>query len=85
MRIEQEGKWAKYMQVEMFKLVIRVFFIISTIITATGFVLFISVLKRKKYLNMTVRETPLLKYLIIIMVGFTIMVICNLLTIIIGY
>jgi len=73
------------MQVEMFKLVIRVFFIISTIITATGFVLFISVLKRKKYLNMTVRETPLLKYLIIIMVGFTIMVICNLLTIIIGY
>jgi membrane-associated HD superfamily phosphohydrolase len=73
------------MQVEMFKLVIRVFFIISTIITATGFVLFISVLKRKKYLNMTVRETPLLKYLIIITIGFTIMVICNLLTIIIGY
>jgi hypothetical protein len=73
------------MQVEMFKLVIRVFFIISTIITATVFVLFISVLKRKKYLNMTVRETPLLKYLIIITIGFTIMVICNLLTIIIGY
>jgi hypothetical protein len=84
-RIKQEGKWAKYMQVEMFKLVIRVFFIISTIVTATGFVLFISILKRKKYSNMTIGESPLLKHLIIITAGFTVMVICNLLTIIIGY
>jgi membrane-associated HD superfamily phosphohydrolase len=81
----QEGKLVINLQVEMLKLVIRVFFIISTIITATGFVLFISVLKRKKYSNMTVRESPLLKYLKIITAGFTVMVICNLLTIVIGY
>lgn len=49
----------KHMQVEMFKLVIKVFFIISSIITVIGLVLFISILKKKKYSNMTVSESPL--------------------------
>lgn len=73
------------MQVEMFKLVIKVFFIISSMITVTGFILFISILKRKKYANMTVSETPLLKYLEIISAGFTVMLTCSLFTIFIGY
>jgi hypothetical protein len=57
------------MQNEMFKLVIGVLFTISIIITVIGLLLFISVFKRKKYSNMTVEESPLLKYLKIITVG----------------